>query len=367
MKSLNLSQNNLFLIVVSGLVLFGLVMLSTASAVFSHYNKGDDYYYLKQQILNGVIPGILLFIIASRFPYRKLKKLSLPIIAVSILLLAMLFIPKFGISIKGATRWLYLGSFSFQPSEVAKLAFIIYLAALFESRKKNASDIKERLAPFLVISGIICLMLALQPDLGTLGVILGTALCVYFAAGAKISHIIIASIIGIVTAVMVIYGFGYGLHRIAVYLNPDLYKSDAGYQISQALSIITSGGYFGLGFGASQIKAGMRLPEPMGDSIFAIIAQELGLAGVIAIIFSFIILGWYGFKIAKSTKDEFGLFLTTGIVSWILIQSFVNIGAISGLLPLTGIPLPFISYGGTSLAILLTACGIVYNIQRTSF
>ena len=151
-----------------------------------------------------------------------------------------------------------------------------------------------------------------------------------------------------------------------MFLNPGSDKLGAGYQVSQAATVIASGQYFGLGFGASQMKAGLRLPEPMGDSIFAIIAQELGFVGVITVIALLVALGWYGFKIAKASGDEFGSLLVIGVVVWILIQSFVNIAAISGLLPLTGIPLPFISYGGTSLAILLTGCGIVYNIQRSS-
>lgn len=363
MKKAN--DNNLFFIIIPILIVFGLVMLSTASAVLSHYNKGDDYYYLKQQLLNGVIPGILFFFAAGYFPYRKLKALSLPIIIAAISLLALLFIPSLGVSIKGATRWLNLGFFTFQPSEITKLSFIIYLAAIFESGKKNISDLREKFIPFAAISGIICLLLALQPDLGTLGVIMGAALAVYLSAGAKLSHIAIITGIVAIAAVIIIFGFGYGLHRISVYLHPEADKLGAGYQISQAISIIGSGGYFGLGFGASQIKAGMRLPEPMGDSIFAIIAQELGFAGVITVISLFAVLGWYGFKIAKSAKDGFGALLATGIVSWILIQSFMNMSAISGLLPLTGVPLPFISYGGTSLVVLLTACGIVYNIQKS--
>lgn len=360
-----INQNNLFFIIVPILVVFGLIMLSTASAVLSHYNKGDDYYYLKQQIFNGIMPGVLLFFATGYFPYRKLKTLSLPIIIIAIALLVLLFIPSLGVSIKGATRWLNLGFFSFQPSEIMKLAFIIYLAAIFESKGKNTSHIKEKLIPFMAVSGVICLLLALQPDLGTLGIIMGAALAVYFVAGAKLSHIAIITIIVAISAAIIILVFGYGVHRISIYLNPNTDKLGAGYQISQALSIITSGGYFGLGFGASQIKAGMRLPEPMGDSIFAIIAQELGLVGVIIIVFLFSVLGWQGFKMAKATKDNFGALLITGIVSWILIQTFVNMSAISGLLPLTGVPLPFISYGGTSLVVLLTACGIVYNIQKS--
>lgn len=351
---------------VGGLIFFGLLMLSSASAVLSFYNRGgDDYYYLKQQLINGLIPGLILFFAAGYFPYRKLKKFAVPLMFVSIFLLFLLFAPALGVSIKGATRWLDLGIISFQPSEILKLATIIYLAALFESRKKNSSA-NGKFLPFIVISAVIAVLLALQPDLGTLGVILGIALMMYFSAGAKISHILIMILLGLFGLAAVVFISGHGLDRIEVFLNPGSDKLGAGYQVSQAAAVIASGQYLGLGFGASQMKAGLRLPEPMGDSIFAIIAQEIGFAGVITVIALLVALGWYGFKTAKASDDEFGSLLVIGVVVWILIQSFVNIAAISGLLPLTGIPLPFISYGGTSLVILLTGCGIVYNIQKAS-
>lgn len=362
----NTHQNNFFLLAIGGLIFFGLLMLSTASAVLSFYNRGDNYYYLKQQLINGLIPGLVLFFAAGYFPYRKLKKFAMPLMFVSILLLFLLFVPALGVSIKGATRWLDLKIISFQPSEVLKLATVIYLASLFESRKKNSAETKGKLFPFVIVSALIAALLAIEPDLGTLGVVLGIALAMYFAAGAKISHILMIVLLGLVGLSAVVLISGHGLNRIEVFLSPNSDKLGSGYQINQATGVIASGKYFGLGFGASQIKSGLRLPEPMGDSIFAIVAQELGFAGVLAVIAFLVALGWYGFKIAKSSRDELGTLLVTGVVVWILIQSLINIGAISGLLPLTGIPLPFVSYGGTSLAILLTACGIVYNIQKAS-
>ena len=363
----NLSQNNFFFLAIGGLIFFGLLMLSSASAVISSNKWGDDYYLLKQQALNGLIPGLILFFAAGYFPYRKLKKFAMPLMLASIFLLALLFVPGLGVSIKGATRWLNLGIISFQPSEILKLAVIVYLAALFESHKKNSSDeAKGKFLPFAVISAVITALLISQPDLGTLGVVLGIAFMMYFAVGAKAMHILAVALLGLAGLAVFIVMSGHGLDRIEVFLNPHSDKLGSGYQISQAMGVIASGGYFGLGFGAFQEKAGSRLPEPMGDSIFAIVAQEMGFAGVLAITALLVTLGWYGLKIAKSSRDEFGALLVTGVIVWILIQSFINIGAISGFLPLTGIPLPFVSYGGTSLAILLTACGIVYNIQKTS-
>jgi len=361
----NINQNNFFFLAIGGLIFFGLLILSSASAVHSSQRWGDDYYFLKQQVFNGLIPGLILFFAAGYFPYRKLKKFALSMMFVSVFLLALLFVPGLGLFIKGATRWLDLGIISFQPSEVLKLAVIVYLAALFESHRRNSSDeTKGKFLPFAVISAVITALLISQPDLGTLGVVLGIAFMMYFAAGAKVAHILAAALFGLAGLAAFVVISGHGLDRIEVFLNPHSDKLGSGYQISQAMGVIASGGYLGQGFGAFQAKTGLRLPEPMGDSIFAIVAQELGFAGVLAVIALLVALGWYGFKIAKSVRDEFGTLLVVGVVVWILSQSFINIGAISGFLPLTGIPLPFVSYGGTSLVILLTACGIVYNIQR---
>jgi len=355
----------LFLVSVGALVLFGLAMLSTASAILATSHTGDPYFYLKRQIFNGVLPGLILFFLASRLPYQKLRMLALPLMCACVVLLILLFFPQFGITVKGATRWLDAGFFSFQPSELLKLTFLIYLAALFASQREKTTTSIKGLVPFLILMGIVAALLVTQPDLGTLGVIALIALSIYFAAGAKIRYIALILLLGVVILVTVVYGFGYEYDRILVYLDPSSDTAGAGYQIHRATAAIQSGDIFGIGFGQSQRKFSGYLPEPMGDSVFAIIAEELGFAGVVFTLFLFLSVGWQGFKIAGRAPDMFGGLLAVGVTSWILIQAFVNIGAISGMLPLTGIPLPFVSYGGTSLAVLLTGCGIVYNIQRS--
>lgn len=341
-------------------------MLSTASAVMGYYRTEDTYFYVKQQLFNGVIPGAALFFLASVVPYRALRKLAVPFMLGVVVLLALLFVPQLGIMRNGAVRWLDLGIISFQPSELLKLAAVLYLAALFASRKERAADTKQGFVPFLLIMGAVSALLVAQPDLGTLGVISLTALSVYFAAGARIPHLFLIAFLGIAAFVLVVFGFGYERDRIQVYLNPASDTSGAGYQINKATAAIQAGGLTGLGFGQSQRKLGGYLPEPMGDSIFAVIAEELGFIGVGGAIALFGFLGWQGFRIARDAPDLFGTLAAAGITAWILIQAFINIAAISGVLPLTGIPLPFVSYGGTSLVVLLTACGIVYNIQRQS-
>ena len=358
--------HNLFLVAIVLLVLFGLAMLSTASALLSYAHAGDTYFYVKRQLLNGVLPGIILFFLASRFPYKTLRHFALPLMVVSVVLLSLLFVPQFGVSANGATRWFDAGCFSFQPAEILKLSFVIYLAALFSSRREKASDTKEGFLPFLALVGAVAALLVAQPDLGTLGVIVLSGLSVYFAAGAKVRHIGAVVLLGCVGLLAFVYGFGYELDRIQVYMNPSSDAEGAGYQINRALAAIQAGGPFGLGFGQSQRKFVGYLPEPMGDSIFAIVGEELGFAGVSVAVLLFALVGWQGFRIAGNAPDMFGGLVAAGVTSWILIQASVNVGAISGLVPLTGIPLPFVSYGGTSLAVLLTACGIVYNIQRQS-
>lgn len=359
-------ERYLFPLSLSCLLLFGLAMLSTASAVLGYYRTEDTYFYVKQQVLNGIIPGVLFFFLASVIPYRSLRKFAVPFMLGVVVLLALLFIPQLGIMRNGAVRWLDFGIISFQPSELLKLAAVLYLATLFASRKERAADMRQGFIPFVLIMGAVSALLVSQPDLGTLGVVTLTALSVYFVAGARVSHIALIVCFGIVALVTVVFGFGYERDRIQVYLNPASDTSGAGYQINKATAAIQAGGFAGLGFGQSQRKIGGYLPEPMGDSIFAVIAEELGFIGVAGAIALFGFLGWQGFTIARGAPDLFGSLIAAGITAWILIQAFINIAAISGVLPLTGIPLPFVSYGGTSLVVLLTACGIVYNIQRQS-
>ncbi|MCR4323110.1 MAG: putative lipid II flippase FtsW [Candidatus Azambacteria bacterium] len=356
------SHKYLFVASVAGLVLFGLAMLATASAVLAFNHTLDNYFYVKRQFLNGVIPGVLLFLLMSRVPYEKLRKFALPLMVSAVILTALVLVSGFGVLENGATRWLKIGSFSFQPSEILKLASVLYLAALFEPKKKNIA--KEGLMPFLFISGMVASLLIAQPDMGTLGVILLTAFAVYFLAGAKPVHLLAIVLIGIVALSVFVYFKGYAWDRIEVYLNPTRDVQGAGYQVNRAQSMIRSGGVLGIGYGQSQQKSTTYLPEPMGDSIFAVAAQELGFIGVTFAVILFSVLGWQGFTIARNSRTAFGRMLAGGISVWILAQAFINISAISGILPLTGIPLPFVSYGGTSLVVLLTACGIVYSIQR---
>ncbi|NTV41477.1 MAG: cell division protein FtsW [Candidatus Moranbacteria bacterium] len=254
--------------------------------------------------------------------------------------------------------------FSFQHSEMSKLAIILYLAAWFESKgQQKIKDVFEGLLPFLGIMGLIGFLIIKQPDMGTLGVVVLTSFSVFFVSGAKLKHLFSMGILGSFLLWLLIKLEPYRFDRISAFLEPGADPKGIGYQISQALLAIGSGGFWGLGLGHSRQKFNY-LPEPVGDSIFAVIGEELGFIGAIFLIILFVTLAFRGLRIAKNAPDIFGKLIATGVTMWIILQAFINIGANIALVPLTGIPLPFISYGGTSLVFLMAAVGILLNISK---
>jgi cell division protein FtsW len=257
-----------------------------------------------------------------------------------------------------------IGPISFQPSEVMKLAIILYLAAWFSERgKKWNADTFEGLVPFLAVIGLVSFLIYQQPDAGTLGLIYLISIAMFFASGARLAHIFGLITAGLLGLAFLIKVAPYRLQRFLVFLNPDYDPLGHGYQLNQALYALGSGGILGLGLGQSRQKFNY-LPEPVTDSIFAVLGEELGFIGTTLLITAFLLIAWRGLRIARRAPDEFGRLIAIGIVSWIFIQAFVNMAAISGAIPLTGIPLPFVSYGGTSLAVLLSGVGILLNISK---
>ncbi|MFC1644626.1 putative lipid II flippase FtsW [Patescibacteria group bacterium] len=349
-----------------GLALFGVIMIGSASVLYAKTHFNDPYFLVKKQIFSGFLPGLLFLYIFQKIDYHFWKKVSVIFFFITLVFLMLVFVPGIGSSVYGASRWIDLGFISFQPSEMAKLSIILYLAAWLESKgKKKIKDIYEGLVPFLAILGIMGFLILKQPDTGTLGAIIFIAIAIYFTSGAKISHIFAIFLSGIAGLAVLIKMAPYRMNRFKVFLNPELDPQGIGYQVNQALLAIGSGGFFGLGFGHSRQKLNY-LPEPMGDSIFAVVCEELGLIGALIILCAFIFFAARGLKIAKNASDEFGRLVAVGIVSWIVFQAFINITAITSLIPLTGIPLPFISYGGTSLVFLMMAVGILLNISKRS-
>lgn len=353
-----------FIGIVAALTVIGLVMLASASSDLAQERFGDSYYYIQHQIINGLLVGIFGFLIGVFIPLRIWEKYSLYIFLLSLAFLVMVFIPSLGIYTKGAERWLSIGGFSFQPGELLKLTFLIFLSAWVARDKERGKSISRGLIPFIFILGIPVGLLFLQPAT-TIAVILVIAvLAAYFAAGAKIRYIAVIILLGLVTVGVLISTTGYRMDRITSYLNPESDPLGKTYHISQSLNAIGAGEIFGVGFGNSTTKL-KYLPEPIGDSIFAIIGEEFGFVGTMTVVLLFGIFIWRGFFIARRTRDNFSRSLAVGVTTLIGFQAFVNMGAISGLLPLTGVPLPFISYGGTALAVFLTMSGILVNISRS--
>lgn len=345
------------------LLVFGLVVLSSAGIVEGEKKFGSAYYYLNHQFLYGVLPGLGLMFLFFKIDYKFWKKVSLLVLLGALSMMVLIFMPNLGFNLKGATRWLNIGGFSFQPSEVLKLSLIIYLAAWFGNRDERIRNWTYGMAPFLIVLSFVGLLLLLQPDIGTLIVVTVISAAIYFLAGSPIKHfLIIGLLIVFIFAVMVVVE-PYRFNRIKTFLDPSTDLRGISYQLNQSLISVGSGGMFGVGFGKSTQKFGF-LPETINDSIFAIVAEELGFIGAGFLIGLFVFLCFLMVRTANNVSDKFGKLIVLGMASWIVGQAFLNIMAITGLVPLTGIPLPFVSYGGTAMMVTLAGMGIVLNIAK---
>jgi len=350
--------DHLLLLLVIGLILFGLVMLSSASSPVGYKTFGDSYYFVKHQIFFGLIPGIFGLIFFLRLPYQRIKRHAFTMLLVSVGLLLLVFIPGIGSKFGTSHSWISVGGlFSIQPAEIVKLTFLFYLAAWLEK--------KSEFVPFLIALGAVLLLIMLQPDLGTTSIIAAMAFAVYFASGAPIMHLVVMGLAGFGGLGFLIAIAPYRAARFTTFLHPELDPQGIGYHINQALLAIGSGGFFGLGYGQSRQKF-EYLPEVSGDSIFAVIAEEMGfvIAGLLVAAFAYLF--WRGINIARRAPDAFGRYVAVGIVSWITLQAFINMGSMTSIMPMTGTTLPFVSYGGTSLAVTMSAIGVLLNISKAS-
>lgn len=345
------------------LIIVGLAVLSSAGIIDAQKKFGSSYYYLNHQLLYGILPGLALMFLFSCIDYKIWKKLSILMLFGVLALMIMVFMPSFGLGLKGASRWINLVGITFQPSELLKLSLIIYLAAWFGGRNERLKNWSYGMAPFFLVLSFIAILLALQPDIGTLIVVSIIALGVYFVAGVSMKQFWAIILVLFMGLSMLIWMEPYRFDRIRSFLNPSLDPKGISYQVNQSMIAIGSGGLFGVGFGKSTQKYGF-LPEVAHDSIFAVISEEIGLVGSLMVISLFLFLCLNMVQIAKRTSDKFGVLLIMGINIWVMSQAFINIAAISGLAPLTGIPIPFISYGGTAVIALLGGFGIVLNIAK---
>lgn len=317
---------------------------------------GNQYYYLQEQT-KWLILGLVIFFVFSLIDYRLWKKIAFPAMIGTIVLLCVVLIPGIGIKALGAKRWINLGFFVLQPAEFAKLSLIMYLSAWLSGGKQ------QKLFSFLLLLGVFVGLIMLEPDLGTAMIITLTSLAMFFYSGAALQNfLLILPVIAMGATSLALFS-PYRFKRLLTFFNPENDPLGASYHIRQAIIAIGSGGLFGLGLGQSRQKY-EYLPEANTDSIFAIIGEEIGFVGCIALIAIYVFLLWRGFRVARRIEDPFGRNLALGIITWIGIQTTINISAMVALIPLTGVPLPFISYGGSSLIIILAACGILVNISR---
>lgn len=357
-------QPDYLLIFILGLIIFvGLLFLSSSSSVVAYQKFKDSFFFLKHQLFYGLLPGLIIFFVLSKIDYHFYKKIAIPLFFLTLLFLLAVFFPGLGISHAGAKRWIYLRNFTFQPSEIAKLILIVYLAAWCNTYRCKIGTWKTGVLPFIFLVGSVALIVVFQSDLSTALIIFGIGIVIYFLAGGRWLAILSIFLSAFILSLIGIKIAPYRMARVITFFQPQLDPQGTGYHIRQALIAVGSGGIFGRGFGHSYQKF-LYLPEVFSDSIFAIIAEEGGFLFSIGLIFLFVFLTYRGFRIAKKAPDLFGQLLAGGISSWFILQTILNIGAIIGIFPLTGIPLPLVSYGGTSMISFLAAFGILTNISR---
>ncbi len=345
------------------LVGVGLFSLASSSTVLSFQKFHNNYYYILRQISLGAIPGFILMYFLSRFDYHKLQKFSPLLILTGVLLLVAVLIPGIGFKVGGARRWINFGFFLFQPAEFVKLAVILYLASWFDKRQQHAQDLYYGFLPSLGIVGLLAGLIILEPDIGTMLVLVCIAASMFFIGGVRLRYMAATAAAGLVVLWLLVKAAPYRAQRFLAFFDPSVDARGISYQINQALLAIGSGGWWGTGFGQSLQKQNY-LPETIGDSIFAVMAEELGFIRISLVLMVFIVFAIRAFKLARRAPDTFGRLVAGGITSWLCFQALINIGGITGVIPLTGIPLTFISYGSTSLAISLAGVGILLNISR---
>ena len=342
--------------------LLGLVMVMSASSVVALDEYGSSWYFvLRQAAWAGA--GVVALVVIARIDYHRWRRFAGPFLLVSLVLLAVVFVPGVGVGANGATRWIGVGSLTIQPSELAKLAVLVWVADLLSRRAAYMHNTRATLRPVIVVLAVVATLVMLQPNLGTTMVIAAIALTLCFVAGTPALPLTGWATFGLSAAVGLALAAEYRRERVLTFLDPWADPMDKGYQNIQSLVGIASGGFFGSGLGASRAKWGY-LPYAHSDFIFAIIGEELGLVGATVVVGLFVLLAIIGVRIALHAPDRFGLLLAMGVTAWFCVQAFVNIGAVIGILPITGVPLPFVSAGGSSLVFGMAGAGLLLSVAR---
>lgn len=346
------------------LLFIGIVMVYSASSYYALYQidvYNTEFYFYKE--ITWSIVGVIGMLVTMSIDYHYYKKWTPWLVLITLVFLVLvLFV---GSNINGAVRWIRLGPLSFQPSELAKYVVVLYLALLIDKRKGKITKFKEGTIFYLAVAGVFAGLILLEHNLSITAIVMMVAFIMILVGGAKISHLFSLVPVGLVAGIALIFTQSYRLKRLTSFLNPWAYTSGDSYQLVQSLYALGSGGIFGVGIGNSRQKA-LFMPEPHNDFIFSIIGEELGLIGCIIIISIFMFIVIKGTSIAIKARDNYGFLLAIGIISVIAIQAIINIAVVTGSMPVTGVPMPFISYGGTSLVFNLGAMGILLNISRQS-
>ncbi|MGH9281240.1 MAG: putative lipid II flippase FtsW [Acidimicrobiales bacterium] len=361
-KPVRVTRAALLTIVVVMLCLIGLMMVLSASSVEALHVYGGAWLFFKRQLL-WVVLGAAAMLFAARFDYRRWRELARPAVVVCVALLTVVLIPAFGETAGGSRRWIVLGPLRLQPSELAKLALLLFAADLLARRADRIRDARMVLRPLLVVTGALGFLVMLEPDMGTTIVLVFIAMTILYVGGFPLLRMAGLLVASAAAGAAVAMGEGYRRARLLSFLDPWKDPGNTGYQVAQSLVALGSGKVTGVGLGESRAKWGF-LPNAHTDFIFAIIGEELGLIGTALILALFVAFTVLGVQAARRAPDRFGTLVAAGITGWVAGQALINMGAVTGRLPVTGVPLPFVSFGGSSLVVTMAAAGILVNITR---
>lgn len=345
------------------LLALGVSMVYSASSYYASREFGNKEYFLIRQLIWATI-GVVAMLFVSRLDYKRIAQFSPALLLISVVLLILVRIPGIGSKINGSWRWFSFGFASFQPSELAKLSIILFFGFSLSKKPDILQKFFKGLVPYLLIIGVIDALLILEPHYSGTILITAVAIIILFSAGAKIWHFLLLAVPVVPAAIYLVYSEKYRLERVLTFLDPFSDPTDAGYQIVNSLYAIGSGGLFGKGIGQS-VQKNLYIPEPQTDFIFSILAEELGFVGAVTVLLLFLVLFWRGIRIAMYAPDSLGSLLAVGFTSLIAVQVIINIAVVTSSLPVTGMPLPFFTYGGSSLAFLLVGMGVLLNISRS--
>jgi len=352
------------LLAVAALTAFGLIMVFSASEVQGWLWFHNPAYYFEHQLI-WLALGLVLLVAAAGIDYHRLRPLAWPLGVVTVVLMVLVLLPHFGVEVNGARRWLRLGPLQMQPAELAKIAAIVFMALWLERHRDRLSSLENGVVPFLALLGFTILLVILERDLGTTLIVAGILLAQFLVAGGRKRHVLLLALIMVLCGFLFIRMEPYRLQRILAFIDPWSDPLNTGFQAIQSVVALGSGGFAGLGLGHS-IQKYQWLPFAHTDFIFAIVGEETGLLGTSAVLALFGLFAYRGYRVALKAPDAFGSLLACGVTTWIALQALINIAAVTVTLPTTGIPLPFISYGGSSLAITLLAVGILLNVSTQS-